>query len=164
MPEWSKFSDDEIVLIKQKMNAKFEKAMIITLLFSPIICLAMPYIPGRRGRGPMIDRMPYWDAVLQMSIIWILALIGVWICNYLKSKNQYSRNRRFLKKKILKGVIVNKSKGKFKSYDNIIETNLDNEFSKMELENDESNNFNVGDKFELEFEENTKTILSIIKV
>ena len=74
MPEWSKFTDSEIELIKDKMNHKFERAMIITILLSPIVCLIMPYIPGRRGRGPMIDRMPYWDAVLQMSKFWIAAL------------------------------------------------------------------------------------------
>jgi len=164
MPEWSKFTDDEIVLIKHKMNVKFEKGMIVTLLLSPIICLAIPYIPGKRGRGPMIDRMPYWDAVLQISIIWILALMGIWIWNYFKSINQLSQNRRFLKKKILIGDINNITKGNFMSFKNYIETNIDNEFDKLEVGKDELINYKIGDKVEIEFEEHTKTVLRITKV
>jgi len=164
MPDWSKFTDNEIVLIKQKMNNEFDKAMIAVLLCSPIICLVMPYIPGRSGREPMIERMPYWDAVLQMSIFWILALLGVWVWNYFRSKRQFARNRQFLKKEIKTGNILNKTKGIFKSYDNYIETNIDNELGKLEIEKYESPDYSIGDKIEIEYEEHTKAILRIRKV
>ena len=89
MPEWSKFTDTEIDLIKDKMNHKFERTMIGIILLSPILCLIMPYIPGRRGRGPMVDSMPYWDAVLLISIFWFATLIGVLVWNYFKSNSQF---------------------------------------------------------------------------
>ena len=55
MPEWAQFTDEEIALIKQKVNQRFDKVMIVLIIISPFILLVMPYIPSRRGRGAMID-------------------------------------------------------------------------------------------------------------
>jgi len=163
MPEWSKFTDSEIELIKYKLNHKFERGMIIVILISPIICLIMPYIPGRRGRGPLIDRMPYWDAVLQMSLIWFATLIGVWIWNYLKTKKQYSENKIFLKKTNEIGEITGKSKSFFSTYANKIITNLEGDLGIMKIEKKESQSLNIGDKVEVIYEQQTKTIFEINK-
>ena len=163
MPEWSKFTDSEIELIKDKMNHKFERAMIITILLSPIVCLIMPYIPGRRGRGPMIDRMPYWDAVLQMSIFWIAALIGVWIWNYFKTNSPYAANRKHLKKKKEIGKVISKSKSFLSSFENTLTTNLKGHLKEIKIDKDEAQLLSTGDNVEIEFEEHTKTILKVVK-
>lgn len=164
MADWSKFSDIELDAIKHKMNQKFEKAMIIIMIVSPVICLIMPYIPGRRGRGPMIDKMPYSDAVLQASIIWFLALIGVWIWNYFKTQNQFSKNRKFLKKKNIEGLIVDKSKGFMDSFKIEITTNLEHGLNSFKIEKEEFRKFNVGDYISIDFEEHTKTIFKVYKI
>ena len=163
MPKSSSFTDSEIELIKHKINHKFESSMIIAVLASPIICLIMPYIPGRRGRVPMIDEMPYWDAVWRMSIIWILVLIGVWFRNYFKTRNQFSASRKYLRRKNKRGVAIGKSKSLFSRFDNKLSTNIEGKLKEIKIEKEESQSLKVGDKIEIEFEEHTMTIFKIEK-
>lgn len=161
MPEWSKFTDNEVESIKHKLNHKFERSMIITILLSPIICLVMPYFLGRRGA--VINKMPYWDAVVQMSIIWFAALLGIWIWNSFKTKKQYSKNRKFLRKKNEIAEITDKSKSFLSSFVNIIGTNLEGDLSSIKIEKEHSKMLGIGDKVNIEFEEHTKTIFRIEK-
>ena len=164
MPEWAQFTDEEIALIKQKMNQRFDKVMIVLIIISPFILLVMPYIPSRRGRGAMIDKMPYWDAVLQGSIIWFIALIMVWIWNHFSSQRQFSRNRKFLKKRIVKTEIISKSVGIFYNPKNQIITELEGKLNKLDIKKKEFNDFNIGDRIRIEYEEHTKTILDLDRI
>ncbi len=161
MPDWTSFTDDEISQIKTKLNKKFDKALVVTLLFSPIFCLVVPYLPGKRGRKRMIDRMEYDEAVLQFAIIWLLVLIGVWIWNNYKVNKQFRENRKFLRKKIIIASVRTKKKSIFKSYENIIETNLEGELEAIEVGKQQSSKFNIGDNLKIEIEEQTNTVLKI---
>ena len=124
----------------------------------------MPYFPGKSGRGPLINKMSYWDAVLYMSIVWISCLLVVWTLNYYRSENKFSKIRKYFRKRKLSGEVINKSKGIFKSYENIIETNIGSKLNMIFVDKGKSSNINLGDKIEVEFEERTNTVLGIKKL
>ena len=164
MPEWSKFTDDEINSIKIKLNEAFDKGMKIILLFTPIICLIMPYMPGRRGRGRMIDSMEYEEAVLQFGIIWLLTLLGVSIWNNYKTNKQFSDNRIFFRKKSETTIIKLKSKSAFSRFDDLIITELKGKLKSIKIDKDQSKKFEISDQIKIEYEEQTSTILKLEKV
>jgi len=134
-------TNSEVCLDLQKAHQ-----FILTDSYGKTICRIFQ---KKKGRGPMLDRMPYWDAVLQMSIVWILTLIGAWIWNHFKLQNQFSKNRRFLRKKNVAGRIIDKSKGLFASFEDTILTNLEGDFSNLKIEKNKSANLSIGDYIEV---------------
>lgn len=111
----------------------------------------------------MIDRMPYWDAVIQCTIYWALALIGVWIWNYFNSQKEFTNNRKFLRKKNAVVQIIDKSRGRFSLFENEITTNVEGGLRFLKVDKEQSQNFMIGDHLEIEYEEHTKTIFKMTK-
>ena len=46
----------------------------ISIILGIIYSVYSPYLPGRRGRSPMIERMEYSDAILQSAFIFFSIL------------------------------------------------------------------------------------------
>jgi hypothetical protein len=163
MSDWTSFNDNEIYLIKQKLQSKFDKALKYVLLLSIPLCFLAPYFPGRRGNGRLIDKMEYDDAIIYFGIIWFISILGITIWNKFKTEKQFNQLRRFLKKEIIISKVLQKKKGFLKNYENKLITQLDNELKVIEIEREFSEKISVHDKIELKIEKNTNTILSIEK-
>ena len=164
MPEWSTFSDKEINTIKKKSNETFDKAAKITWLLSPIICLIAPYLPGRKGRGSMVETMGYEKAVLYFSLFWIGINLFVWFSHKSKTNKEFSENRKFLRRKNVKTVVKRKSRTAFSFFDNILMTELDGNLKTIQIKREESESIKIGEEIQIEYEEQTNTILKLEKV
>lgn len=163
MGDWTGFTDEEITKIKQGLSKKNDQVMLIMILASPLICLVAPYFPSRRGRERMIDKMDYEDAILQCAIIWLLVLIAFWIWNNYKTRKQFVKSRRFLRKKKINAIVKGKEKSIFKTYKNVLKTNLGNQLASIQISENQSMRINIDDEVEIEIEEQTSTILNIEK-
>ena len=164
MTDTSSFTDAEIETIKLKMNQKFDNGMIGSLIILSFFSFIAPYIPGRRNGKPMVETMPYWDAVLFVAIVFVFIFIVIWISHYYRSRIQFSQNRKFLRRKKVSGEVINKSKGLFSSFENKIKTNLKDDFKLIRVEKEESMHLDVGDAIEIEYEDHTKAILNVLKL
>lgn len=163
MSDWSTFTDDEIREIKHTLNVEIERAMIVVLLISPILCAIAPYFPGRRGRR-LIDRMNYLDAVFAFSLMWVILLIGIWFWHNYKTNKEFAENRSFLRKKQVGTSVKLKSKSIISTYEDIMVTDLQDTLETIKLSKEESLNLKIGDEIIVEYEEQTKTVLKLEKL
>ena len=161
MPEWSKFTDSDINKIKHHLESNINKLLVLVLKLSPIIILIAPIIPNGARAQRMIDRMPYWDAVLQLAIIWPIVLTLSLLWNYYYMPRQLAKHRKFLRKRKLSTNVTGKSKSLFSLYENKLITDLEAPFHEITIEKELIRKINEGDKIEIEYEEHTKTILAV---
>jgi len=127
------------------------------------MCLVEPYLPGRRGKPPTIERMDYADAVIMCAVILAVGVGISWIWQNHKLNEEFRKLRVWMRKKKLTGTVVKKKKSIFKSYHNRLVTDLEGELEIIEIDKAESEQFNVGDTFQIEIEEHTNTVLHILK-
>lgn len=99
MSEINTFTDSEVILIKNKMDWKYEKAMILTLIFSIPLLFISPYIPSKRTGERLIDSLGYWNAVALFGTIWLSCIICVYFFNKVKAKKEYNKTRFAFKKR-----------------------------------------------------------------
>ena len=161
MSDWKSFTDEELTKIEKKLSKKFNQGLRGVLILSPIICLLAPYLPGRKGRDSLAEKLGYEYAVLIFTVFWIILLISLTLWNGYNIERQMKEYRKFLRKRILKARIKNKQRGIFKSFANIAKTDLEGELSRIELDKAQSNEINKGDEVIIEVEEHTKAILNL---
>ncbi|QSS96686.1 hypothetical protein [Psychroflexus sp. ALD_RP9] len=86
--------DYEIQRCQNKL-VRIKKMIPLGILIGIVFSLLFPYLPGRRGRRPMIETWEYQNAVIFSAIIFIVAyLIG-----YLFKKDKLEKKIRELKLK-----------------------------------------------------------------
>jgi len=163
MSERTQFTDDEIETIRYNFFRKFDLGIKWGLPLLALMCLVMPYLPGRRGRGPLIERMDYADAVIMYTVILVVAVGISLLWQNDKLNKEYRQLRASMRKKKLSAKVVKKKKSIFKSYHNRLITDLEGELETIEIDKAESEQFNVGDTFQIEIEEQTNTVLNIFK-
>lgn len=164
MSDWSNFTTKEIDLIISKSKKEFDLGMKVTLFLSPLACVIAPYLPSRKGRDRLIDTMDYEKVVLIWAIIWVGILIITWISNNQKVEKEFWENRKFLRRKFLTAKIKKKEKSFFKKFENKLITDLKWEFRELEVSNEQSSEFEIGDDIQIEIEEQTRTVLKINKL
>ena len=161
MASWTNFTDEELALIKEKLHEKNEKSIIYALLIAPVIWLIVPYLPGRRGRPSMVERMDYQDAVLLVAVLFTGALLLVYIRNYIRANRTFKKDRIFFSRRQVVVRVKRKSRTWLKSFDNILETDHQDRLGKIEINKEQSTQIKVGDELDLEIEEYTNTVLHI---
>ncbi len=76
------FDDCSKEIVKLKKKIPFFIGVVVIFLFFA------PYIPGRRGRQPLIEKLEYHEAILFYFVIMAitLSLFYLWKMNKLKKK------------------------------------------------------------------------------
>ncbi|WP_146088863.1 hypothetical protein [Neolewinella xylanilytica] len=84
----TELSSTELAKIKDGLKHKYADIVIQVLCIYPIIIFVHPFIPRKRGRGPLINELPYWDAVyeviyIDLFTVFLVVLISIY--KYFKS-------------------------------------------------------------------------------
>jgi len=101
MSDRTQFTDDEIETIRYKFFRKLDLGLRWSLPIFGLMCLVMPYLPGRRGKPPMIERMDYTDAVIMCAVVFTLAIGISWIWQNHKYNEEFRKLRAYMRKKKL---------------------------------------------------------------
>ena len=155
-------NDSDIILIQNKMNWKYDWALILTLIISIPLLFISPYIPSTKGLK-LIDSMEYYDAVLFFSLIWFGCIIIVYFYNKIKVKNEFNKYFLHFSKKEINTEIIEIQKSSLKRNE-VIRIRFENEINDFEFDPDMFCNVKAGDKVNLVIETITKTVLKIEKL
>jgi hypothetical protein len=160
MHKSSEFSDNDLKIIKEKVGRKYDAAFRrLLLLFIPL-CLATPYIPKRKA-SKYFAQLDYTDEVLTYGVIYAFIIITFAVWHPIKTKKEISDKRRFLKKNTVNTAIKNISRAMFQSHEYVVTTDLAGDLNTLKLNETQLNNISNGDFVEIEYEEQTKSILTI---
>lgn len=155
------FTDTDLILIRNKLSWKYEKAWIWVMIYLIPLCLIMPLVPNRRF-GPMIERMEYGDAVLKFSILWVCCLIGSYVYNEFQKVSTFNKMKQhFHKKEFIIDIIS--IRRPFFNRIAIIETKIDAKERKFEIDPDIMINVQKGDRVNLIVEIASQTVLQFKK-
>jgi len=86
--------DSEILNCRNKLD-KMKKRIPLGIIIGIAFSLLFPYLPGKRGRRPMIETWEYHNAVIFSAIIFII----IYPIGYTMGKSKLEKKLRELKLK-----------------------------------------------------------------
>ena len=84
----------EISETKRKLE-ELPKRVVKEIIFLTVVAIIFPFLPGRRGRKPMIENWEYSNALVFISILFAI----VYLISYFWRKDKLERRMRELKLK-----------------------------------------------------------------
>ncbi|MBB4080804.1 hypothetical protein GGR28_003439 [Lewinella aquimaris] len=153
----------EIAIVKHKLDRENNLKIFYILLLSPVIFLLGPFIPGKRGKGALVEKMDYWDTVVVFALVWILILFGVIIYLWIKRDKEFMTMRPYLRKEAYSLKVKRKSRSAFSLYDDLLVPFDTNNVKRLKINRQESELIKVNDTLDVKIEVNTGLVLSLKK-
>jgi len=105
---------DQLEYSKKSLNKIYYINIPISIIVGILYSIYSPYLPGRKGRPPMIERMEYSDAVLQSAFIFFSILLISFYLIISRKRNKINELDRKYKNDI-KNIKEYKSVSNFKN-------------------------------------------------
>jgi len=158
----TQFSDQDIKKIQNKLSESFDRTFLWPIiLITPIICGAYPFIKNQLLSDQILKGMNLIDSALLFTMMWVGTVIVIILLNNLRIKLKVKKNKSQFVKYKAEAKVVKMDKQFFKSFQNVIHTNLKAPYDIIRMEDPIEISPKAGDTVWITIEETTGTVLNI---